>query len=96
VQVGPGREERALREALLYSVVAIVGPQASGKSTLLNALFGTRFPVLDAKATGVQVYVGHACVHVYVYVYVYVHSCMAGYGRIKKRGGACMLSIHAR
>lgn len=49
-----GREERALRAALQYSVVAIVGPQASGKSTLLNALFGTRFPVLDAKATGVQ------------------------------------------
>ena len=49
-----GREERALRAALQYSVVAIVGPQASGKSTLLNALFGTRFPVLDARATGVQ------------------------------------------
>lgn len=50
-----GREELALRAALQYSVVAIVGPQASGKSTLLNALFGTRFPVLDARATGIQV-----------------------------------------
>lgn len=52
---GPGQEESALRAALQYSVVAIVGPQASGKSSLLNALFGTRFPVLDARATGVQV-----------------------------------------
>lgn len=31
-----------------YSVVSVLGPQSSGKSTLLNALFGTRFDVMDA------------------------------------------------
>ncbi|MDP2434861.1 MAG: hypothetical protein Q8P67_03890 [archaeon] len=31
-----------------YNVVAILGPQSSGKSTLLNLLFGTTFAVLDA------------------------------------------------
>lgn len=32
-----------------YSVVSVLGPQSSGKSTLLNALFGTRFDVMDAQ-----------------------------------------------
>jgi hypothetical protein len=31
-----------------YQVVAIMGPQSSGKSTLLNHLFGTRFVEMDA------------------------------------------------
>ncbi|KAL4858391.1 Protein ROOT HAIR DEFECTIVE 3 [Chlorella vulgaris] len=31
-----------------YTVVAIMGPQSSGKSTLLNNLFGTRFEEMDA------------------------------------------------
>jgi len=31
-----------------YSVVAILGPQSSGKSTLLNLLFGTKFDEMDA------------------------------------------------
>jgi protein SEY1 len=31
-----------------YQVVAIMGPQSSGKSTLLNSLFGTRFVEMDA------------------------------------------------
>ncbi|KAJ1628284.1 root hair defective 3 GTP-binding protein-domain-containing protein [Pavlovales sp. CCMP2436] len=31
-----------------YSIVSVLGPQSSGKSTLLNALFGTRFDVMDA------------------------------------------------
>lgn len=31
-----------------YTVVAIMGPQSSGKSTLLNHLFGTRFEEMDA------------------------------------------------
>ncbi|KAL6774184.1 hypothetical protein ACKKBG_A24075 [Auxenochlorella protothecoides x Auxenochlorella symbiontica] len=31
-----------------YTVVAIMGPQSSGKSTLLNALFGTSFTEMDA------------------------------------------------
>ena len=26
-----------------YQVVSVIGPQSSGKSTLLNALFGTNF-----------------------------------------------------
>lgn len=29
--------------------MAILGPQSSGKSTLLNGLFGTRFPTLNAQ-----------------------------------------------
>ena len=33
---------------LSYAVVAIMGPQSSGKSTLLNHLFGTRFVEMDA------------------------------------------------
>eukprot|EP01116_Phalansterium_solitarium_P024479 TRINITY_DN899_c0_g2_i1.p1 TRINITY_DN899_c0_g2~~TRINITY_DN899_c0_g2_i1.p1 ORF type:complete len:745 (+),score=138.06 TRINITY_DN899_c0_g2_i1:153-2387(+) len=32
-----------------YSVVAILGCQSSGKSTLLNMLFGTSFPVMQAE-----------------------------------------------
>eukprot|EP00887_Chlorella_sp_A99_P002604 scaffold6.g2604.t1 len=31
-----------------YTIVAIMGPQSSGKSTLLNHLFGTRFEEMDA------------------------------------------------
>ena len=31
-----------------YAVVAVMGPQSSGKSTLLNALYGTRFVEMDA------------------------------------------------
>ncbi|KAM9983142.1 hypothetical protein ACTFIZ_005752 [Dictyostelium cf. discoideum] len=31
-----------------YSVISILGPQSSGKSTLLNLLFNTRFAVMDA------------------------------------------------
>ncbi|VAI13208.1 unnamed protein product [Triticum turgidum subsp. durum] len=33
---------------LSYAVVAIMGPQSSGKSTLLNLLFGTNFREMDA------------------------------------------------
>uniref|UniRef100_A0A6N2KWI7 GB1/RHD3-type G domain-containing protein n=1 Tax=Salix viminalis TaxID=40686 RepID=A0A6N2KWI7_SALVM len=33
---------------LSYSVVAIIGPQSSGKSTLMNHVFGTDFKMLDA------------------------------------------------
>ncbi len=29
-----------------YNSVAILGPQSSGKSTLLNGLFGTQFPTM--------------------------------------------------
>eukprot|EP00696_Hemimastix_kukwesjijk_P004715 gnl/Hemi2/16028_TR5312_c0_g1_i1.p1 gnl/Hemi2/16028_TR5312_c0_g1~~gnl/Hemi2/16028_TR5312_c0_g1_i1.p1 ORF type:complete len:755 (+),score=269.77 gnl/Hemi2/16028_TR5312_c0_g1_i1:101-2365(+) len=32
-----------------YSVVAIMGAQSSGKSTLLNVLFRTRFPTMEAE-----------------------------------------------
>ncbi|KAJ0017116.1 hypothetical protein Pint_11121 [Pistacia integerrima] len=34
--------------ALSYAVVSIMGPQSSGKSTLLNHLFGTIFEEMDA------------------------------------------------
>eukprot|EP00210_Caulerpa_lentillifera_P002250 g2162.t1 len=33
---------------LKYQVVAIMGPQSSGKSTLMNHVFGTRFQEMDA------------------------------------------------
>lgn len=35
-----------------YRTVAVVGCQSGGKSTLLNYVFGTRFPVLDAPKLG--------------------------------------------
>lgn len=35
-----------------YLVVSVVGCQSGGKSTLLNAAFGTSFPVLDAPKSG--------------------------------------------
>ncbi|GAB2225510.1 hypothetical protein Droror1_Dr00006305 [Drosera rotundifolia] len=31
-----------------YSVISIMGPQSSGKSTLLNHLYGTKFWEMDA------------------------------------------------
>ena len=37
-----------LRQGFDYSVITVLGCQSSGKSTLLNALFGTDFPVMDA------------------------------------------------
>ena len=30
-----------------YAIISIMGPQSSGKSTILNKLFGTRFEVMD-------------------------------------------------
>lgn len=42
----------ASTEDLQYTVVAVVGCQSGGKSTLLNAAFGTSFPVLDAPRSG--------------------------------------------
>lgn len=35
-----------------YGVVAVIGCQSGGKSTLLNAAFGTQFPVLDTTSRG--------------------------------------------
>eukprot|EP01105_Mastigella_eilhardi_P007232 TRINITY_DN18739_c0_g1_i1.p1 TRINITY_DN18739_c0_g1~~TRINITY_DN18739_c0_g1_i1.p1 ORF type:complete len:873 (-),score=304.54 TRINITY_DN18739_c0_g1_i1:71-2659(-) len=40
-----------LARGLDYAVVAILGAQSSGKSTLLNLLFGTKFRVLNAQLT---------------------------------------------
>eukprot|EP00177_Eucheuma_denticulatum_P004429 GFKZ01008041.1.p1 GENE.GFKZ01008041.1~~GFKZ01008041.1.p1 ORF type:complete len:556 (-),score=82.90 GFKZ01008041.1:2134-3801(-) len=37
---------------LHYTVISVVGCQSGGKSTLLNAAFGTSFPVLDAPRSG--------------------------------------------
>lgn len=36
-----------------FFIVAIMGPQASGKSTLVNALFETSFPVADRNQVGI-------------------------------------------
>mmetsp|Transcript_3606 Transcript_3606/g.10191 ORF Transcript_3606/g.10191 Transcript_3606/m.10191 type:complete len:90 (+) Transcript_3606:89-358(+) len=35
---------------LEYSLIAIMGPQSSGKSTLLNHVFGTSFREMDARS----------------------------------------------
>ncbi|GAM25534.1 hypothetical protein SAMD00019534_087090 [Acytostelium subglobosum LB1] len=37
-----------LKSGFDYSVIAILGPQSSGKSTLLNLLFKTKFAVMDS------------------------------------------------
>ncbi|GFP89347.1 protein root hair defective 3 homolog 1 [Phtheirospermum japonicum] len=42
------KEVRLAECGLSYAVVAIMGPQSSGKSTLLNHLFGTNFREMDA------------------------------------------------
>ncbi|KAL6559965.1 Cell wall protein rhd3 [Orobanche gracilis] len=42
------KESRLAECGLSYAVVAIMGPQSSGKSTLLNHLFGTNFREMDA------------------------------------------------
>ncbi|PIN04364.1 GTP-binding protein [Handroanthus impetiginosus] len=47
--IGNFMKEVKLAECgLSYAVVAIMGPQSSGKSTLLNYLFGTNFREMDA------------------------------------------------
>ncbi|PIN02911.1 hypothetical protein CDL12_24571 [Handroanthus impetiginosus] len=42
------KEVKLVAYGLSYAVVAITGPQSSGKSTLLNHLFGTNFREMDA------------------------------------------------
>ncbi|EPS65304.1 hypothetical protein M569_09474, partial [Genlisea aurea] len=42
------KEVKLAECGLSYAVVAIMGPQSSGKSTLLNHLFGTNFKEMDA------------------------------------------------
>lgn len=37
-----------------YNSVSVIGCQSSGKSTLLNMLFGTNFDVMDQEETGRQ------------------------------------------
>lgn len=37
-----------------YRTVAIIGAQSSGKSTLLNTLFGTKFDTLNQESSGMQ------------------------------------------
>lgn len=50
-----GNVDKALKvwnmenRGLDYKMVAILGSQSGGKSTLLNMLFGTSFPMMDAK-----------------------------------------------
>ena len=39
-----------LTRGLAYGVVAVVGPQSSGKSSLLNRVFGSDFSVMEASA----------------------------------------------
>lgn len=42
------------KAGLNYDVIAVFGSQSTGKSTLLNALFGTEFGVMDATAARKQ------------------------------------------
>ncbi|KAH8492670.1 hypothetical protein H0E87_022043 [Populus deltoides] len=42
------RTTNLAQRRLSYAAVAIIGPQSSGKSTLLNQLFGTNFTMMDA------------------------------------------------
>lgn len=41
-------EHTKLIECKKYNILAVFGPQSSGKSTLLNQLFRTEFPVMDS------------------------------------------------
>eukprot|EP00190_Bangiopsis_sp_CCMP1999_P000193 CAMPEP_0198728850 /NCGR_PEP_ID=MMETSP1475-20131203/11869_1 /TAXON_ID= ORGANISM="Unidentified sp., Strain CCMP1999" /NCGR_SAMPLE_ID=MMETSP1475 /ASSEMBLY_ACC=CAM_ASM_001111 /LENGTH=756 /DNA_ID=CAMNT_0044491321 /DNA_START=69 /DNA_END=2339 /DNA_ORIENTATION=- len=45
----------ALQRGDKYHVLSIIGPQSSGKSTLLNMLFDTKFETMDANAGRYQV-----------------------------------------
>jgi hypothetical protein len=49
------RRRQVLDLGLRYHTVAVLGCQSSGKSTLLNLLFGTRFPTMDASLGRYQV-----------------------------------------
>ncbi|KAH7649844.1 hypothetical protein FG379_001688 [Cryptosporidium bovis] len=40
------------KNALNYNVISILGSQSTGKSTLLNSLFGTNFKVMDKMSVG--------------------------------------------
>ncbi|KAG2382933.1 hypothetical protein C9374_004900 [Naegleria lovaniensis] len=41
-----------------YNILSVFGPQSSGKSTLLNRLFNTHFPTMDARSGRYQVTLG--------------------------------------
>lgn len=41
-----------------YGTVSVMGPQSSGKSTLMNLLFGTPFAVMDSAAGRSQTTLG--------------------------------------
>ncbi|KAF2078413.1 hypothetical protein CYY_000280 [Polysphondylium violaceum] len=43
------KREDFLTKGFDYSVISILGPQSSGKSTLLNLLFNTRFAIMEAR-----------------------------------------------
>jgi septin family protein len=44
-----------IKKGLDYNLLAVFGPQSSGKSTLLNALFSTKFPTMQANTGRYQV-----------------------------------------
>lgn len=49
------RQQRISSLGFKYNVTAIMGPQSSGKSTLMNLLFGTQFPTMEADGGRYQV-----------------------------------------
>lgn len=42
--------ESGVMSAAEFNIVSIIGPQSSGKSTVLNEAFGTRFETMNAAA----------------------------------------------
>jgi len=44
---GPRRQTSRGGDHQKYAIISIMGPQSSGKSTILNELFGTNFDVMD-------------------------------------------------
>jgi ribosome biogenesis GTPase A len=46
------KEQNLLKLKTKYNSISVIGCQSSGKSTLLNMLFGTSFDVMDQELTG--------------------------------------------
>lgn len=45
-------DTKMIKKGLEYNILAVFGPQSSGKSTLLNGLFQTHFPTLNEEQEG--------------------------------------------
>ncbi|KAL9644517.1 hypothetical protein ABK040_009381 [Willaertia magna] len=54
------KENDIINRGLNYNILSVFGPQSSGKSTLLNMLFSTKFPTMNSHSGRYQVTLG-AC-----------------------------------